>query len=282
MIYELIKFNYIEKTSKTIAKLPIVSFCCFEDQIYYSHSNGIGSIIDGKVDENWHEELCSVSPPDLTNISSMTCCSPLEHLYVVCDGGSQVGRIDLKMLDFDFLISKGSSDKFQKKFLPTMTSDTYISSSGTEIVWSIKDCHRCFKMRGDSAVPLVGNGKSGYSLSKVENSRICSPTGITYMNKTVCFADSGNNCLRGIKGNFTFNVIDECKGLGDVHYVNEKLFFLSENIIFMLSSEGDSTHFYEVYGSENPIRSFYPSDKGCIYILVDNGNKVKKEIDKPS
>jgi hypothetical protein len=280
MISELIKFNFIEKSSKIITDVPMVSFCCFKDQIYYSHSKGIGSIIDGEVDNNWHEELCSVSPPDLTTISSIASCEPLNNLYVVCNGGSQIGRIDLNMLDFDFLISNGSAVKFQKKFLSTTTSETYVSASSTEIVWSVKGCHRCFKIHNSSAIPLVGNGKAGYSLSKNENSRICSPTGITHMNGTVCFADSGNNCLRGIKGNFTFNVIDDCKGLGTIHYVNEKLFFLSGNIIFMLSSEGDSTHFYEVYESEHPIRSFYPSGKDSIYILVDNGNKIKKGIHK--
>ena len=63
--------------------------------------------------------------------------------------------------------------------------------------------------------------------------------------------------------------------LKDIYSFNEKFFFLSENIIRMFSSEGDSTHLFEVYRSKNIIQSFYPINKDCVYILLNADIKEK-------
>jgi hypothetical protein len=240
MTFKLIKYDFVKNITKLISEIPMVDFCCKGEEIYFVHDNGIGTIINGEIEYDWYEYLCSVSTPDLTTISSITYCSKSNRLYVVCEGGSQIGRIDLDMMEFSYLISKTSVKEFKSRFLQTLKSKTYIFVDNSKIFWSVRDCHRCFKIHGDSAVPLVGTGRSGYSISSLKNTKVCHPSGITGMNGVICFVDSGNKCLRGIGRNSTFNIIDNYDGLKDVHFYNEKFFFLIDKSIHMLSSEGDS------------------------------------------
>jgi hypothetical protein len=181
------------------------------------------------------------------------------------------------MLEFEEVISPDSARRFRDKYLSTSNSPTYVTSDGKDIIWTIRDCHRCFKTLGDKAIPFVGCGKAGFSMSKPEFSKICHPTGITIMEGTICLADSGNNCLRGVDKNSTFNIISDCKDLKKVSYDNRKLYFLSENSIHMLSSEGDKTHLFEVYRVEQEIQSFCLSGKDCLYILEESDVIPRKE-----
>jgi hypothetical protein len=271
MACELIKLNRLTKEQSSIQiNMDIRSFCCVDDDIYFIHSEGIGIIQDGIVNPNWYQELCSVDKPDLSSLSSIAYCQFNNSLYVVSDGGSQIGKVDLIMLDFEFMISKGSVRQFKEKFLSVDDSDTYIVSDGRKIIWSVKDCHRCFQMLDSKAVPLVGCGKSGYSMSKLEHARISCPTGVAIMNGVICFSDMGNNCLRGVSNNKLLTIISECKNVKDVFYHDEKIFFLSDKIIYMLSSEGDSGHLFEIYRSNNLMQSFFPKGNDCMYLLYNN------------
>jgi hypothetical protein len=285
MSYKLVKANFVNKTQESKElDFYLRDFCCVDDDIYFTHKNGIGLMSGDEVDFDWCNTLSYVTVPDLTNLSSISYSKEDNSLYFVSDGGSQVGRINLQMLEFELLISPSSAKKFHDKYLSTDKSETHIVYGGGKVVWSVRDCHRCFLVDGDKAIPLVGNGRSGFSLSGLKNSRVCCPMGVAIMENTICFADSGNNCLRGISGDSTFNVIDDCKDLKNVFYDNKKLFFLGGNTIHMLSSEGDATHLFEVYKVEHKIQSFCPTGKDCIYILEksDASTSEKTESNQPT
>jgi hypothetical protein len=280
MAYNLIKFNFVKKTQTSVQiDSNVKSFCCVDDDIYFLHDNGIGLINDNGTDLNWCKKLVYVSATDLSNLSSITYNKTDGCLYVVSDGGCQIIKIDIQMLEFDLVISQSSAERFKKKVFSTDQSKTYIVANGHDVAWSVKDCHRCFKMSRGKSVPLVGCGRSGFSLSSPCHARICCPTGILIMEDTICFADSGNNCLRGVKKDSIFNIIDDCSTLLDIHYHNKKLFFLSDNSIHMLSSEGDATHLFEVYRVEQKIQSFCPTGKDCVYILEKNDGGIFKEAE---
>jgi len=278
MSYKLTKVNFVNKKQEHIASdFHARSFCCVGNDIYFLHENGIGLLSQGKIDLNFCESLAYVVDPEITNLSSIFYSELNDSLYVVSHGGSQVCKVGLQMLEFEYLISQDSAKRFQDKFLSTDKSQTYITHYNHQVVWSVRDCHRCFKMSGEKAIPLVGCGRSGFSLSNLKCTKICHPTGVAIMEKTICFADSGNKCLRGIKGDSTFNIIDNCKDIKDLFYSNKKLFFLSDNGVHMLSSEGDMAHLFEVYKVEHKIQSFCPTGKDCVYILEeDNASTSKK------
>ena len=97
------------------------------------------------------------------------------------------------------------------------------------------------------------------------------------MGDIICFSDSGNKCLRGVKKGATFSVIENCENLKDIHFDGKKLFFLNGSSVSMLSSEGDKSHLFEVYRVERKIKSFCPSSKGSIYLLEEcNGNQTEE------
>jgi hypothetical protein len=281
MIYNLIKFNYANQTKNTIPlDFHPKGFCCVNDDIYFIHNNGICKKSEDGFEFDWCFTLTCASVPDLSQLSSISYCEKSNSLYVVGAGGSQLYKIDLTMLEFEDLISSDSARRFKDQYLSTDKSPTYVVSNGREVFWSVRDCHRCFKVSGEKALPLVGCGRSGFSMSNLKCSKICHPTGMAIMEQTVFFADSGNNRLRGIKGDSTFSIIDDCKNLRDVFYDSKKLFFLSDNTVHMLSSEGDKTHLFEVYKVECEIQSFCPTGKDCLYILEKNHASTSEKTER--
>lgn len=271
MEFKITKKSFKNKTTKSfIIDFIMKDFCCVKDDLFFIHDRGIG-LISGEVSNlNWNHELAYIKKPDFSKFSSI-CYNELDNsLYFVSNSGSQIYKANLSLMDFENLISESSAEIFKKQFLGTNNSETHIVSNGKKVVWSVKDSHRCFALNSDNAIPLVGCGKPGFSISNLKNTKISKPTGITIMGDVVCFADSGNNCLRGVSGSSTFNIVSDCKDVVDIHYVNKKLFFLSDNVIHMLSSEGDATHLFEVYKVKNRILSFCPTNKSDIYILEEN------------
>jgi hypothetical protein len=281
MTYNLTKINFSNKTKASIpVNFEVKSLCCKDEEIYFIYNGGIGKIEKGIVDTNWCYELCyTEKPPDLTNLSSITYCSKSDSLYVVSGGGSQILKINLFMGEIEELLSPNQSSEIKERYLSTTQSPTEVVSDGFRVIWSVRDCHRCFKIEGGVPSPFIGCGKSGFSISNLKCSKICHPTGVTIMENTVCFADSGNNCLRGTRNDSIFNIIEDCKKLRDVFYYNKKLFFLSNNAIHMLSSEGDKTHLFEVYKVEHNIQSFCPTGKDCLYILEENDASTPEETE---
>jgi len=279
MAYKIIKKNIRNSNQQEIPlkDCSIRKFCCIGEDIYFTHELGIGKISEGKIEKDWHLQLSYARGPDFSDFNSICYNEFQKCLMITSRDGCQIYKIDMFLLDFESIISDESRYKFKKKYVGDINSDSYIASLGKETVWSLKDRHRCFLLDSESARPLVGCGKSGCSTTFLKYARISQPTGIAILENSVCFADSGNNFIKSISGNRISNVVDDCKGLRDIHYKNQKLFFLSENIVYMLSSEGDVTHVFEIYEEESQIVSFCPSEKSDIYILEKYSvNKAEK------
>jgi len=270
MIYKLTEKNLTTRKQRNFEiNFEIKDFCCVGDNLFFLHDDGIGKMNNGDCNPDWRYELTYTEKPDFSTFSSICYNSSYDCLYIVSEGGSRIHKVDLELMDFENLISKNSAKQFRRKVLGRSDSRTYVTSLENQVIWSTTNCHRCFIMNEENAFPLIGCGKAGFSISNLKNTRISKPTGVAIMGKTVCFADSGNNCLRGIRKNSTYTIIDDCKDLKDIYYVKNKLFFLSDNTVHMLSSEGDATHLFEIYKVGNKILTFCPSDNGCVYILEE-------------
>jgi len=271
MSYKLTKVNYINKQTESLdLHFKPRDFCCVGNEIYFVYENGIGMISDGEINLEWHDNLGFIKETDLTTLSSITFNKSNNSLFIVSENGSQIVQINLDMLNYEEVISKDSANELKKKYLSTSKSETHISSLGFTVVWSVTNCHRCFILKEDDAMPLIGCGKSGFSMSKPETSKIRYPKGIAIMDGAICFADSGNKMLRGVRDGGTFSVVDDCDSLKDVIFNNNKLFFINDDAVHMISSEGDASHLFEVYNSENTIYSFDLLDKDTIYVLEEN------------
>ena len=267
MSYKLTKVNYINKQIESLdLDFKPRDFCCVRNEIYFVYEYGIGRIFDNVIDLDWHNNLGFVEETDLTTLSSITFNKNHNSLFIVAENGSQIVKIKLDMLNYEEVIPRRKANEFKKKYL-TSNSETYIASFGFKTVWSVTNCHRCFILDEDKALPLIGCGKPGFSISKLDKSNICYPKGITIMNNAIYFADSGNNTLRGIQDEKIYTIIDDCDSLKDVIFCNNKLFFVNDNVIHMLSSEGDASHLFEVYKSENTICSFDILNKDTVYVL---------------
>jgi len=282
MAYKFTKLNYANNKKEFIGvDIKPIDFCCKNDEIYFIHENGLGKISDGVVNSEWHDELFYREVPNFSSLTSITYDLKQDCLYLVSNGGSQIVKVSLDLLEYEEIISKDSARNFRKKYLSEKDSETYIHSNGHVIVWSVTNSHRCFIMDKDFAKPLIGCGKGGFSISQLDKSRICYPKGILVTSNFICFNDSGNNKLRGIKKDKCFSIINDCKDLSDLSFHRNKFFFLSENCLHMLSSEGDMKHLFEVYSGENKICHFYPSGKDVIYILEED-NATKNETETES
>ena len=274
-------YNLLKKvTNCPIEKIPvdlnIRDFCCVDEDLFIVHDNGIALMRDGELDMGWINSVAFMEFPEMTSFSSICYNKDRQCLYIVSDGGCRIYSLCLQLMNFEPVFSQEDVDMLKKKYIGCKNSETHISSSKDMIVWSVKDSHRCFQVISQRPLPLVGCGRSGFSLSTPVNSRICHPTGVTIMENVFCYSDCGNEYIRGIQGSSSFVVIGGCKNLGTVHYANKRLYFLSDNIIHMLSPEGNTKHLFEVYrGGE--IQSFCPSNKNCIYILEKKNGRTKKD-----
>lgn len=278
MACKLIKYSVSnKKTESYIINCDVRSFCCIDDDIFFIHPNGIGLMHNGEVTLDFHYSLSYVRPPDFTKFNAICYNKFNRSLIIVGDNGSQLHSIDVNLMTFMTLMSDIDSKRFKDKYFSRPNSKVYVTSKKGEIVWSAKDLHRCFHFSSNNAEPLVGCGKSGCSTSTSTSSKICCPTGVVFMENIFCFNDCGNNCIRGVRDNFIFDIVSDCKNLKDIHYVDFRLFFLSGNSVHMLSSEGDSTSFLEVYKSEKEILTFYPMNKSCIFVLEEYDNGIPKK-----
>jgi hypothetical protein len=274
-------YKLLRKTPKNVITVASMDFevrdiCCVDEDVFFIHEDGIGLIHDGKVHLDWYMGLGFLRNQELTTLNSICHNESQKSLYVVADGGAQMYRVDLQLMNFEKVISDNDVKKFRKKYLRSDNSKTYVASKRGLTVWSVQGSHRCFQMVSQKPQPLIGSGRSGFSISKPSNSRICHPTGVAIMENVFCFSDCGNGMIRGVRGKSSFSIIDGCKELKDIYYVDKRVYFLSDDTIHMLSPEGDIEHLFEVYKGEE-IQSFCPANKSCIYILEnDSATKTEK------
>jgi hypothetical protein len=282
MAYSLFKKITNRPTERIPIDLNVRDFCCVDEDLFIIHDNGIALMNDGELYMDWIRNVAFSEMPDLTTLSSICYNDHHKCLYIVGDGGCRIYSICLQLMNCEPVFSQEDVDIMKKKYVGCKDSETHITSVKDKIVWSIKDAHRCFQVISQRPEPLVGCGRSGFSLSTPVNSKICHPTGVTIMENIFCYSDCGNEYLRGVQRDSSFVIIGDCKDLGSVHYFNKRLYILSDNIIHMLSPEGNTEHLFEVYKGKE-IKTFCPSSKNCICILEkNNGGTKKDECDQPT
>lgn len=248
----------------------IKDICGSELGFFFAHSNGVGRIVDNNVEIDWSSQLLNDEPFD--DPSSLDFHPITKSIFLCEKGGSQIRELDI----FDNRSKRLISDQqFSKKFFRNFNSSTKISVKGDDIVWTVKNQHRCFILNGVIPKPLFGNGKSGYSISSPLSSRFCKPDGITRMGKLFFVADSGNGCVRGTNKDSVLHIMDGLNHPRKLISPFNKLFFIDGQKVHTVSPAGNSASVYEVYDSTNEVISICAIDKTDIYVLENTDGKRK-------
>jgi hypothetical protein len=274
--YKLIKktldINSPDQSFTFTSPYIIKDICGNEDVFFVAHENGVGRIEGEEVDLEWHKTLVNPDPYD--NPSSLDIRK--NFLYIVEQGGSQIRRIDISDRSSKLLIQ---NESFKKKYFRNDKSPTKITTYKNDLVWSVTNINRCFALRGFSPKALVGNGKSGYSISTPANSRVSKPNGISKVGDIIVIADSGNNCIRGVSRGSVMQLVGGLNHPRDIVSNHNRLFFISGQKVYTVPTAGKSASVYEIYQSANEVISICTTDKKNIYILeiINEQRKTESE-----
>ena len=280
MNYRLVKKDIAVKCPEEEIKFEskkIKKLSGSKDILFFVYEDGIGCVQDNVLNINWHHDLMNYMKFDFTSLKSIAFSEYNQTLYVLAKNGSQIYQIQINDMFVKELFPERISNSFGKRYIKSVDSVDDICVENQSIYFSIEKANRCFHVSSGSPMVALGNGKSGFSISTPIRSQINHPMGITCFNGVLYVSDNGNRCIRGTNGKAIFNVLGDCNDPKQIVFKDNRLFFVTEKRICMLSSEGDSGRIFEVCKTEYDIDGIFPINKKKIYILENiNGLQENK------
>ena len=153
----------------------------------------------GKVDEKGDSG-------NLFNTPSSLCYSSKDCKVIVIDNnGKRIRSVDITSKYINNLIQGVTIDVLDKFYLKNNTPSTTACDIDEEynIFWSVKNLNRVFKyapFKGELEL-YMGNGRSDFSTSNnLQHSSLKMPNGVRCYSNSLIVCDSGNGCIRLIKG----------------------------------------------------------------------------------
>jgi hypothetical protein len=276
MKYKITKLSLNVKNPEppiTFSSPYVIKDMCGHDSVFFlAHSNGVGRMVGEDINLEWSNSLVNKTP--FNNPSSIDYSSLSHSLYVAEQGGSMIRYININDASSKPLFD---NERFKAKYFRDDRSKTKISAEGGDITWCVANINRCFRLKKFEPEILAGSGKSGYSISAPVSSRFCHPDGISKLGQLVLIADSGNHCIRGVSKDSVVQIVGGLSSPKKLISSDDRLFFISDEKVYTVSTAGKSASIYEIYQSANEVISICALDKKNIYILeiVDEQRKAE-------
>jgi hypothetical protein len=266
MQLKLIKKNInLKEEKERIIDFNIIDLCCADDSTFFLHEDGIGVIEGESISFDFADKLFYTEDLPMDNLCSI-CYNGVDSLFISLNGGINLYLINLQLLSIRSIIDPNS----MKRFISSKQAKTYIAADSKNVFLNVKDFNRCLRLNNYNFESFLGCGKPGFSISnELKRCRISMPTGLSILGESLFICDSGNNYIRFVNDNKIFNLTDNCYNLKDLHCIKNRIFFLSNNEIKMISLIGDKHRDFTIYKGVDEIRLFTPLDENNLLILEE-------------